>query len=82
MIKGTTANSKGKTKEHLIYLPENSSGGKKRRQSSKPDVPELPLLIVSYISCNKQKWILNELFSTKKQTVTVHMLARCIASSW
>lgn len=33
-----------------IYLPENISGGKKRIQSSNPDVPGLPLLMVSYIS--------------------------------
>jgi hypothetical protein len=34
------------------YLPENSSDGKKRRQSSKPEPPELLPFMVSYISCN------------------------------
>jgi hypothetical protein len=40
-------------KQHSInaYLPENIPGGKKRMQSSNPEIPGLPFFMVSKISC-------------------------------
>jgi hypothetical protein len=55
----------------VIYLPENSSGGKKRRQSSKPEPPELLPFMVSYISCNINIQINKDVmdFSYKKSEI-------------
>lgn len=70
-----------KSLNQYIHLPENNSGGKKRMQSSKPDVPGLPLRIVSYISFKmnmNKKTLLFRQYMLIDELIAHSDIVRCI----